>query len=151
MKDTVTGLEWQRCSVGQTWNAETKHCDGSVIGYNWFGAQGLTKAGGFRLPTITELRSLVYCSSGIPITIGMTLDGVGCSEPSGPTFTRPTIVTAAFPDVPLTSTVRSHYWTSSTSADDPNRGRGVSFYRGNASSGPKDTPGLSARLVRTGN
>jgi hypothetical protein len=148
IKDTVTGLEWQRCSVGQTWNATTQHCDGSTTSFTWYGAKDLTAAGGWRLPTITELRSLVYCSSGDPVTIGMDLDSTDC----GGTFTRPTIVGAAFPNVPyLNNTIKSHYWSSTTSVDDPSYAWGVSFYKGSVSPGPKGTPGLSARLVRTGN
>jgi hypothetical protein len=144
-KDTVTNLEWQRCSVGQTWNAETKSCDGYNTPLNWYSANQLALNDGWRLPTVTELRSLVYCSSGDPALIGMALDKTSC----GGTFTRPTIVVEAFPNVPYAGNViSSHYWSSTTSVDDPNSAWGVSFYKGSVSPGPKDTAGLSVRLVR---
>jgi hypothetical protein len=148
VKDVVTGLEWQRCSVGQTWNAETKHCDGSTTPFNWYGAKDLTAPGGWRLPTITELRSLAYCSSGDPVTFGI----VDYSHCNG-SFTRPTIVVEAFPDVPyVNNIISSHYWSSTTNVDDPSMAWGVSFYKASVSGkGPKDTNGLSARLVRIGN
>jgi hypothetical protein len=148
VKDVVTGLEWQRCSVGQTWNAETKRCDGANTSFNWYEVQNLTKAGGWRVPTVTELRSLVYCSSGIPVTIGMSLDETSCDGD----FTRPVIIVGAFPDVPyLSNTIHSHYWSSTTSAEDPSMAWGVSFYKGSVGAGPKDTNGLSVRLVRAAN
>jgi hypothetical protein len=147
VKDIVTNLEWQRCSVGQTWNAETKRCDGSPLPLDWYNANELVVSDGWRVPTVTELRSLVYCSSGDPVSIGMTLDYTSC----GGDFTRPVIVVAAFPDVPyLYNVISSHYWSSTTSTDDPNDAWGVSFYKGSVSDGPKGTAGLSVRLVRTG-
>lgn len=33
--DTVTGLMWKRCAEGQTWNASTGACDGTVAAFNW--------------------------------------------------------------------------------------------------------------------
>lgn len=149
VKDVVTGLEWQRCSVGQTWNAETKRCDGSTSTFNWYGAQNLTKAGGFRLPTITELRTLTYCSSGDPVYFGIEQNYSHCNG----TFTRPTIYVDVFPDVPyLNNIISSHYWSSTTNVEDPSMAWGVSFYKASVSgAGPKDTNGLSARLVRIGN
>ncbi len=146
-KDTVTGLEWQRCSVGQTWNAESKRCDGSTTPFNWYEAKDLSAAGGWRLPTVTELRSLVYCSSGDPAYFGMDQDYSHCNGD----FTRPTIFVEVFPDVPyLNNIISSHYWSSTTNVEDPNMAWGVSFYKASVSgSGPKDTNGLSARLVRT--
>lgn len=59
VKDTVTGLIWQRCSLGQTWNGST--CIGAATKYTW--QQALTMAknlgNGYRLPNIKELQSLV--------------------------------------------------------------------------------------------
>jgi len=147
-KDIVTNLEWQRCSVGQTWNAETKSCDGYNTPLNWYSANELVLSDGWRLPTVTELRSLVYCSSGDPAFIGMALDYTSC----GGSFTRPVIVVEVFPNVPYAGNViSSHYWSATTSADDPNNAWGVSFYKGSVSDGPKGTAGLSVRLVRSAN
>jgi hypothetical protein len=108
LKDVVTNLEWQRCSVGQTWNSESKGCDGSNTPLNWYSANALVLSDGWRLPTVMELRSLVYCSSCDPASIGMPLEYTSC----GGTFTRPTIVVEAFPNVPYAGNViASHYWS----------------------------------------
>ncbi|MDO5650843.1 MAG: DUF1566 domain-containing protein [Moraxella sp.] len=59
VKDNVTGLIWQRCSLGQTWSGTT--CIGTVSHYNWQQALTATNAigNGYRLPNIKELNSLV--------------------------------------------------------------------------------------------
>jgi len=109
IRDTVTGLEWQRCSVGQTWNTVTQHCErnGTETRYMRFLATRLTAPGGFRLPTLEELMTLVYCSSGTPISIGMTKFGHCAGD-----CQRSTIVQEAFPDTEATS-----FLTSSKAAD----------------------------------
>jgi hypothetical protein len=63
IRDLHTGLEWQRCSVGQTWNAALAQCDGTPSVFNHEQAAALTDAGGFRAPHVHELMTLVYCSS----------------------------------------------------------------------------------------
>ena len=57
--DVVTGLEWQRCSVGQTWNGTS--CEGDAQLMTWDAAKALTLAGGFAAPTINQLQTLIYC------------------------------------------------------------------------------------------
>lgn len=59
VKDTVTGLIWQRCSVGQQWNGST--CTGTAITHTWQQALSVAKnlGNGYRLPNIKELQSLV--------------------------------------------------------------------------------------------
>lgn len=59
VKDTVTGLIWQRCSVGQTWNGTT--CTGTATTHTWQQALNVAKnlGNGYRLPNIKELNSLV--------------------------------------------------------------------------------------------
>lgn len=71
-RDPKTGLYWDRCSVGQSWNGTT--CTGEAIKLNWQDAQDYVKKftneqakGGYtdwRLPTIEELSSIRYCSKG---------------------------------------------------------------------------------------
>lgn len=56
--DTVTGLIWQRCSLGQS----GANCEqGSAMSYTWSGALQAAQAQGqsWRLPNLKELRSIV--------------------------------------------------------------------------------------------
>lgn len=71
-RDPKTGLYWDRCSVGQSWNGTT--CTGTPLELNWQDAQDYVKKftneqakGGYtnwRLPTIEELSTIRYCSKG---------------------------------------------------------------------------------------
>lgn len=56
--DKKTGLIWQRCSLGQTWNGTT--CTGAAIRHTWTDALAQAKSlgNGYRLPNIRELKSL---------------------------------------------------------------------------------------------
>lgn len=64
--DKRTGLQWMRCSVGQSWNGST--CEGEPNKYNWEDANKQTSdfAGhhDWRLPNRFELETLIFCSSG---------------------------------------------------------------------------------------
>ncbi|TVS15268.1 MAG: DUF1566 domain-containing protein [Planctomycetaceae bacterium] len=119
VRDVVTGLEWQRCAVGQTWNPSTGRCDGFGSLIAWDDAVQETAPGGFRLPTDDELRTLVYCSSGSPALFNET--GSRCRG----AYTWPTIVVEAFPDTPADG-----FWSGSPSAVDPERARVMSFFYG---------------------
>jgi hypothetical protein len=63
VKDKKTGLIWQRCALGMSWNGTT--CNGTVTTYNWENAlaQAASVANStgvaWRLPNIKELKSLV--------------------------------------------------------------------------------------------
>lgn len=140
IEDLSTGLEWQRCSVGQTWNAGTQTCDGTAAYYTWAAAIGLTAPGGFRLPSIAELRTLVYCSSGTPILINMVSDYVRCSG----SFQTPTIVSGAFPKTKPTG-----FWSSSPDAYDSINAWIVHFHYGYVYGFHKDVA-VNVRLVRGG-
>jgi hypothetical protein len=63
--DKETGLTWQRCSVGQTWN-EGEGCTGTVEEFNWQNAKKQARRG-WRLPTRDELETLISraCSPSI--------------------------------------------------------------------------------------
>lgn len=71
-RDPKTGLYWDRCSVGQSWNGTT--CTGTPLELNWQDAQDYVQKftneqakGGYtnwRLPTIEELTTIRYCSKG---------------------------------------------------------------------------------------
>ncbi len=138
IRDTVNGLEWQRCSVGQTWNGATQRCDGVAATYNWDQAIQLTAAGGFRIPTIAELKTLVYCSSGQPKLFGPLDDYVAC----GGNYSRPTVVQAAFPDMSSW-----HVWSGSPDTENSSFAWGVYFGNGFANH-PDRSNDNYVRLVR---
>lgn len=112
VQDTVTKLEWQRCSAGQTWNNVSQTCEGTAWqryrpDHPYIRDTGIPSfldqvPNGWRLPAVSELRSLVYCSSGAPISIGMTLDETPCVSSQ-----LPTISLEAFPN-----TINWRYATS---------------------------------------
>jgi hypothetical protein len=103
--DTVSGLEWQRCSLGQVWYGST--CNGEAKMYTWEEtslAGARARVGGWRLPTIKELQTLVYCSSGRPARFFSNSDVFVCQG----AYQRPTIVDKAFPNTPS-----SYFWSAS--------------------------------------
>nr|WP_315475663.1 DUF1566 domain-containing protein [uncultured Undibacterium sp.] len=57
--DSQTGLTWSRCIEGMSWNGTT--CAGSRILFSQVQAQARAKAkvGGWRLPSVKELSSIV--------------------------------------------------------------------------------------------
>ncbi len=103
--DKATNLVWQRCSVRQVWNGTT--CTGTAEKFHFDKAQALTKEG-WRVPTVRELASLIWCSSG---QLNQSDDpgdgGAAIANGCDGNFSKPTIMTVAFPD---TSGI---YWSSS--------------------------------------
>lgn len=68
-KDPDTGLIWDRCNAGQTWNGTT--CVGTALKLNrpdiWNYVRDFTRTGGhkdWRLPLAGELASLRVCTAG---------------------------------------------------------------------------------------
>ena len=135
--DTTTRLEWQRCSLGQTWNGHT--CTGEINLYTWDEARAAAaRVSGWRLPTIEELRTLVYCSSEQPARFknssGRCLGN----------YQQPTIVSEVFPNTPA-----SYFWSASPYAGRSDGAWGVSFDYGNDHYWLKSV-NLRVRLVRGG-
>lgn len=122
--DVRTGLQWMRCSLGQTWQGGT--CVSEAEKYDWQSAPDAAKAlnrqGGYasyrdwRVPTKEELETLFYCSSGKPKTWNDT--GISCKGD----FKRPPIYQTAFPN-----TREEIYWSSSVHAHYPDIALGVAF------------------------
>ncbi|MCH8551532.1 MAG: DUF1566 domain-containing protein [Natronospirillum sp.] len=135
IRDLATGLEWQRCSLGQTWNGSSCNGDRSTI--QWDDATDQTASGGFRLPTKDELRTIVYCSDT------GNFDSNGTDELCGSflNIDSPTVIQAAFP-----STERGIYW-SATVGENELDAFGYNFNQGNVVENRKSNF-YSVRLVR---
>lgn len=105
VKDSQTGLIWQRCSVGQTWDGSV--CTGNSKRYSLEDANSLAK-NGWRMPTIRELLSLRECSEGVDSNLSIDIRDGGnrfamtCNNGSN----RPTI-SAIF-----SNTTSEAYWSA---------------------------------------
>ncbi|MEO3677401.1 DUF1566 domain-containing protein [Rheinheimera sp. FR7-31] len=104
--DTETNLMWLRCAYGMTWQDGT--CTGEPIVMTGTGANLVDyndeNYDDWRMPTIPELRSLVYCSSGDP-SYWLGSDNLTYYPATGSIicrgdFTVPTIIETAFPNTP---------------------------------------------------
>lgn len=112
--DKKTNLTWMRCSLGQSWDGKT--CNGEAKEYTWHDATKLTHqfAGStaWRLPTVEELDSLVYCSKGRKPSARPNGKYVGDTDGrclGNIYYQGPTINITAFPNTPPTGI----YWSSS--------------------------------------
>jgi len=149
--NTKTKLQWKRCSEGQTWNGRT--CTGAAETFTWAEAMKLRSefAGhsDWRLPTIAELSTLVYCSNGKQLKFNEsgfgTIEHEGrndCGSNTRGDYRRPTIDTQAFPNTPQDS-----FWSASPSAASTDYAWVVYFGFGNVYWNSKDYD-YSVRLVR---
>lgn len=143
--DKRTGLQWMRCSVGQSWTGTT--CSGKPDKYEWQQANGLHSdfAGhsDWRLPTRFELETLVYCSSGKDKGRdgeAKQFDLNGCAGK----HQWPTIVQTAFPN-----TADTLYWSASPDSSDTGNAWFVYFGDGESYYGYRYYYG-HVRLVRFG-
>ena len=136
VRDTVTGLEWQRCSLGQTWDGRT--CVGEAETFTWEEARlAAERVLDWRLPTIDELKTLTYCSSGQPARFS---NGEMCEG----NYRVPTIVQEAFPNTP-----RSFFWSGSPYAYRSSFAWYVGFGYGDAGNFNRSS-NFRVRLVRGG-
>lgn len=116
---TRTGLDWQRCAVGQAWSGDT--CVGESELMTWQEALAFANAqDGWRLPNVQELASIVeHCRS------------------------EPAINRNVFPE-----TRPAGHWSSSPTATSFNSGiRTVQFFGGFGQGTGGSNP-AAARLVR---
>lgn len=123
VKDMQTGLVWQRCSVGQSSNGST--CAGQAKEFTFDEAQKQA-VNGWRVPTVRELHSLVWCSSGqtrgqVNPKDGGPLIANSCEGQ----YQRPTIRSGAFPAMS-----GNWYWTSSPGVGSSDSAWSVSFVNG---------------------
>lgn len=118
--DRKTGLVWNRCSHGQSWNGST--CTGTASSLTHEQALQQVPSGGWRLPNVKELVSLAdpWC-------------GAATIDPS------------AFP-----GTTATRYWSASPVVDDPLQAWTVDFSNAYVSPIGRSGPSTSqARWVRT--
>jgi hypothetical protein len=116
-----TTLEWQRCALGQRWEAESNGCTGRPASHTWTKAMQLaSKAGGdWRLPSGEELLTIVE----------------KCHD-------SPAINPQVFPNTPP-----GLYWSSSVDTGGLERAWSVSFFSGQYFRAGKSQNGR-VRLVR---
>lgn len=112
-------LVFMKCSQGQTWNSANNDCTGAgsspLFGAGLYSSSGGgclslnfagRGAGSWRVPTGTELGSLVHCTNKIKVAYGGNC-GVG-------NFVAPTI-SSLFPQTPTTGgTFPGRYWAGDT-------------------------------------
>ncbi len=145
-KDTVTGLTWMRCLVGQEWNGQT--CVGEAKTFKWKDAikQGY---GDWRVPSIEKLRTLVYCSNGQPDYFSLGEDysdnDSGCKGEPEKDHDVPTLVAGVFPNNPAYIV-----WSGSPVANYSYYAWSVNFDSGVASDYYDRHNDSYVRLVRSG-
>ena len=129
--DTVTQLTWMRCEVGQHWDGKTCKDKGKKFKWKQAKKQTLNFAGynDWRIPTIEELRTLVYCSNGKPNYFSMGKDADtsdwGCAGKPNKDYNSPTIVQTVF-----LNTSTNWVWSSSPYTTNSDNMWGVYFNYG---------------------
>jgi len=114
--DLQTGLQWKRCSEGKLWSGNT--CTGNGLYFSWKDAMNLQSnfAGhaDWRLPTLQELNTLVYCSNNKQRKFAFfSFESIehegyrGCGSKIRDQFQSPTIDAEAFP-----VNERYYFWSS---------------------------------------
>jgi len=144
--DITTNLQWQRFHVGERW--ENKGVVGKRDKLTFDQAAEVAQQCNYlgytdwRVPTLEELQSLVYSSTGLPKTWNDT--GAACKG----NYQRPTICLEAFPwpDYDEDKYFASVVWSSSPDADYSGSAWGIVFYYGYA----YGSNGRYVRLVRSG-
>jgi hypothetical protein len=118
--DRDTELTWKRCSVGMRWAADQNRCVGVKRTFTFDDAQQIKAEGGWRVPRIDELKTLIKAGEGVQID------------------------TNAFPDM---TSGETWYWSSTP--DGASRGWYVVFGSGGAGN-PNRSAANAVRLVRGG-
>ena len=139
VKDNETGLIWARCSVGQTWDGT--RCVGEAQRFTFDQAQKLA-SNGWRLPTVRELHSLVWSSTGKTKYL-VDPNGKGAIKHlCAGNYISPTIRSDVFPQTPS-----GIYWSSSPYVGYSYGAWVVSFYYGSVGVSDRGY-GCHVRLVR---
>jgi hypothetical protein len=164
VKDNVTRLVWQRCSLGQRWNGKT--CLGTAAAYNWAKAQeavgvvaaGVSAAGA--VSAVSESRAPFSLTTTATDTAALaSTPDSATSNSSAPIWRLPThkelytlvekacrnpaINTVWFP-----ATRANFHWSASPLSDDDSFAWGVDFSDGRGVYDAK-VGAYSVRLVRS--
>jgi hypothetical protein len=147
ISDIKTGLMWKKCCEGKS----SDDCSqGKAERYTWYDAMDKFKNSHFadyndwRLPTIEELRTLVYCSNGISAEEAKKY-GCGGKKDKAGDYQHPTINQQVFPNTDATAVV----WSSSPVANNADSAWIVGFYDGYDYWNYEDY-NVQVRLVRSG-
>ena len=145
------GLEWLRCSIGQSWSGST--CNGAAKEYtfeeakaaaNTFNATGYGGKRDWRVPTARELQSLRVCSTGFGSHTKDLQDGSEVvSQWCKDNASKPTIDTAQFPQTPTNNS----FWSSSLNVSNADYAWRAGFKDGDVSDLKHHSSGY-VRLVR---
>jgi len=145
--DKTTGLMWKKCSEGQNGN----NCTGTAKEYKWQAALDHAKTVNFaghsdwRLPTIKELHSLVFCSNGkVRKFKDNDRDSDSCRSKAKGNYESPTINQISFPNTPA-----DNFWSSSPHSNGSYYAWIVGFVDGYDGGSDRDYSGR-LRLVRSG-
>jgi Protein of unknown function (DUF1566) len=143
------GLEWLRCSIGQTWSGST--CTGEAKKYTFetskaaattFNVVGYGGKRDWRVPTIRELQSLLACSTGFQNERDFQDGGKALRTDCNDNASKPTIDTSLFPQSPVGA-----FWSASPYVGNANSAWVVNFYYGDVSNYNRNDA-LPVRLVR---
>ncbi|WP_169697697.1 DUF1566 domain-containing protein [Methylophaga nitratireducenticrescens] len=148
--DRDNNVMWMRCSIGQTWNGNT--CTGTAASLTKQEAENVVQAqtyGGYsdwRLPTVDELESLIYCSNGIDarrydLNLGCE-DKVNQSSYLIPTYSHDVFPAEQYPEY-------NNYWSTSESKTSPGYTLMIEFNEGRVNMHDKSWAKRSVRLIRS--
>jgi len=125
VEDSLTGLMWMRCSIGQTYNSETASCDSDAKQMTWKEALQTAKSTQFadfsdwHVPDFKQLAGMVERQ---------------CVNPA--------VNKVLFPNTPP-----ENYWTNTTSIDVGDHAWAYAFYSGKNNLKSKNAD-IYVRLVR---
>jgi hypothetical protein len=138
VRDMANGLEWKRCTEGQTWSDVDGYCAGNPTVFEDGAAINIQQADGFRTPTRDELASLLFCSSNEPAYFpnGSSACYGGAAKPA--------IVAHIFPSTPYAR----YFQTSTKHPSHQDVYSAISFESGFGVSASKEGSLLYVRLVR---
>ncbi len=112
VRDSQTGLSWQRCPLGQSWSDEAASCTGEATQYTWFEAMQISTNDDWRVPNKKELVSIVAYDCSAPAwseaAFGSQSVGVFWSATPLPYFSSPTAWAIDFADGAFTQTSASN-------------------------------------------